>query len=134
MCFSKNKRRRKATIVPLKPGVTIGQRDMLSKTDCMKLNSQYNCFPQDLEQVRKIQIICGMVGVWNLIKYKLKVYVGCLPSQFYKNLKLNAKWLKWFLFSVMTCGFMGPLSLSHNVLYINKYKQTNAVFLWNIFA
>jgi len=61
--FSKNKRRRKATIVPLKPGVSIGQRDMLSKTDCMKLNSQYNCFPSNMEQMRKIQIICGMVGV-----------------------------------------------------------------------
>lgn len=62
--FSKNKRRRKATIVPLKPGVTIGQRDMLSKTDCMKLNSQYSCFPADnMDGVRKIQIICGMVGV-----------------------------------------------------------------------
>ena len=62
--FSKNKRRRKATIVPLQPGVTIGQRDMLSKTDCMKLNSQYSCFPaNNMDGVRKIQIICGMVGV-----------------------------------------------------------------------
>jgi len=62
--FSKNKRKRKATIVPLKPGVSIGQREMLSKTDCMKLNSQYRCFQEDKpEQVTKIQIICGMVGV-----------------------------------------------------------------------
>lgn len=62
--FRKNKRKRKATIVPLKPGVSIGQREMLSKTDCMKLNSQYRCFQEDKpEQVSKIQIICGMVGV-----------------------------------------------------------------------
>jgi len=62
--FSKNKRRKKATIVPLKPGQKIGQRDMLSKTDCMKLNSQYNCFNlADEEQVLKTRIICAMVGV-----------------------------------------------------------------------
>merc|ERR1712223_666511 len=42
--FSKNKRDRVATIVPKNPGVEIGQREMLSKTDCMKINSLYGCF------------------------------------------------------------------------------------------
>ena len=33
MFYSKSKRSRKATIIPLKSGITIGQRDMLSKTE-----------------------------------------------------------------------------------------------------
>jgi len=60
--FSKNKRDRVATIVPKNPGVDIGQREMLSKTDCMKINSLYGCF-KDPAVNRKIQIICAMVGI-----------------------------------------------------------------------
>jgi len=60
--FSKNKRDRVATIVPKKEGVDIGQREMLSKTDCMKINSLYGCF-RDPAVNRKIQIICAMVGI-----------------------------------------------------------------------
>ena len=36
---------------------------MLSKTDCMKINSLYGCF-KDPAVNRKIQIICAMVGIW----------------------------------------------------------------------
>ena len=36
---------------------------MLSKTDCMKINSLYGCF-NDPAVNRKIQIICAMVGIW----------------------------------------------------------------------
>jgi len=60
--FSKNKRDL-ATIVPKKPGVTIGQREMLSRTDCMKVNALYNCLSEeDSSKNRKIQILCAMVG------------------------------------------------------------------------
>ena len=61
--FSKNKRGKAATIIPKDPGVTIGQRVMLSRMDCMKINSLYNCFDGDSEHVRKIQLICAMVGI-----------------------------------------------------------------------
>ena len=61
MFYSKSKRSRKATIIPLKSGITIGQRDMLSKMDCMKLNSLYDCLSQ--ESARKTQLLCGMIGV-----------------------------------------------------------------------
>lgn len=62
--FSKNKRQKVATIVPLKEGAVIGQREMLSKVDCMKINSLYNCFePGDSEVNKRIQIICAMVGI-----------------------------------------------------------------------
>ena len=37
-------------------------REMLSKTDCMKINSLYGCF-NDPAVNRKIQIICAMVGI-----------------------------------------------------------------------
>ena len=61
--FSKNKRGKAATIIPKKPGTKIGQREMLSRMDCMKINSLYNCFDGDSEHVRKIQMICAMVGI-----------------------------------------------------------------------
>jgi len=61
--FSKNKRGKKATIIPKDPDATIGQRVMLSRMDCMKINSLYNCFDGDREHVRKIQVICAMVGI-----------------------------------------------------------------------
>lgn len=61
--FSKSKRSRKATIIPLKSGITIGQRDMLSKTDCMKLNSLYDCLEDNEDLARRTQLICGMIGV-----------------------------------------------------------------------
>lgn len=61
--FSKNKRGKKATIIPKKPGAAIGQRDMLSRMDCMKINSLYKCFDGNSQHVRKIQMICALVGI-----------------------------------------------------------------------
>jgi hypothetical protein len=40
--FSKNKRGKVATIVPKVSGVSIGQREMLSKLDCMKERQSLN--------------------------------------------------------------------------------------------
>jgi len=61
--FSKNKRGKAATIIPKDPSATIGQRVMLSRMDCMKINSLYQCFDGDSEHIRKIQVICAMVGI-----------------------------------------------------------------------
>ncbi|XP_023344980.1 zinc metalloproteinase dpy-31 [Eurytemora carolleeae] len=61
--FSKNKQGRVATIIPIKKGVNIGQREMLSRVDCMKVNSLYNCLSEeDSLKNKKIQILCAMVG------------------------------------------------------------------------
>jgi len=61
--FSKSKKTRKATIFPLKEDVFIGQRDMLSGTDCMKINTQYNCLSNNYDYIRRIQIMCGIVSI-----------------------------------------------------------------------
>lgn len=66
--FSKDKRKQKTTIVPLsKEGngdnIKIGQRTMLSKVDCMKLNQAFGCFdPKKDWQNKKIQALCGVLG------------------------------------------------------------------------
>lgn len=61
--FSKSKRSRKVTIEPTKFGAKIGQRVMLSKIDCMKINQQFECFdPKDHWNNQRIQILCGMLG------------------------------------------------------------------------
>lgn len=67
--FSKDKRQRKSTIVPLsnegkpKENIKIGQRTMLSKVDCMKLNQAFGCFDKQQDwQNMKIQALCGVLG------------------------------------------------------------------------
>ncbi|XP_059088015.1 zinc metalloproteinase nas-31-like [Tigriopus californicus] len=61
--FSKSKKSRKVTIEPTKFGAKIGQRVMLSKIDCMKINQQFECFDaQDHWNNQRIQILCGMLG------------------------------------------------------------------------
>ncbi|XP_040563948.1 zinc metalloproteinase nas-12 isoform X2 [Lepeophtheirus salmonis] len=63
LSFSKDKIRRKKTIRPLKPGIKIGQRTMLSPIDCMKLNYQFSCFSrEDRWKNEKIRLICGFMG------------------------------------------------------------------------
>eukprot|EP00096_Caligus_rogercresseyi_P007284 TRINITY_DN25100_c0_g1_i1.p1 TRINITY_DN25100_c0_g1~~TRINITY_DN25100_c0_g1_i1.p1 ORF type:complete len:320 (+),score=-0.73 TRINITY_DN25100_c0_g1_i1:158-1117(+) len=71
LSFSKDKRRKMATIRPLKPGIKIGQRIMLSPVDCMKLNHQFSCFSKDDRwRNEKIRLICGFMGHrLNNIKY-----------------------------------------------------------------
>lgn len=65
--FSKDKKGKKTTIVPLLNqngnAGKIGQRNMLSKVDCMKLNHVFGCFdPTNDWQNKKIQALCGVLG------------------------------------------------------------------------
>lgn len=61
--FSRNK----PTIVPKVKGVTIGQRIMLSKTDCLKVNQLYGCLDEGSEggsfQRDKYLAICTHLGL-----------------------------------------------------------------------
>ena len=60
----------KTTIVPLsakgeeaEDNIKIGQRTMLSKVDCMKLNQAFGCFDKTKDwQNKKIQALCGVLG------------------------------------------------------------------------
>ena len=66
-CFSKDKKGKKTTIVPLRTETgnaeKIGQRNMLSKVDCMKLNHVFDCFdPSNDWHNKKIQTLCGVLG------------------------------------------------------------------------
>ncbi len=61
--FSRDKSALKQTIVPLRRGARIGQRRMLSKTDCMRLNHHFGCFDvREPWRNYKIQVLCGMLG------------------------------------------------------------------------
>jgi len=65
--FSKDKKGKKTTIVPLRTETgnaeKIGQRNMLSKVDCMKLNHVFDCFdPSNDWHNKKIQTLCGVLG------------------------------------------------------------------------
>jgi hypothetical protein len=55
---------KKTTIVPLSKNVVeIGQRNMLSKVDCMKVNHAFGCFDKKKEwNNQKIQVLCGMLS------------------------------------------------------------------------
>lgn len=62
--FSKNKRAKAPTIIPVEPGASIGQREMLSRTDCMKINSLYDCLSgRSSQQLNKIRLVCALVGI-----------------------------------------------------------------------
>ena len=61
---SKNKRAKAPTIIPVEAGASIGQREMLSRTDCMKINSLYDCLAgRSSQQLNKIRLVCAMVGI-----------------------------------------------------------------------
>ncbi|VEN34736.1 unnamed protein product [Callosobruchus maculatus] len=58
-----SKKKGKPTITPKQPGVkTIGQRDALSKGDCLKLNDLYGCLKNPKTR-RKYYNICNFLGV-----------------------------------------------------------------------
>ncbi len=77
--FSKDKKGKKSTIQPVGEKVKIGQRHMLSKIDCMKVNQAFGCFQEPEKETstkkrknkndsniswknRKIQVLCGLLG------------------------------------------------------------------------
>lgn len=53
----------KQTIVPKYEGVTIGQRKMMSKTDCLKLNDLYGCLGKPPNYNHKYYAICNYMGL-----------------------------------------------------------------------
>ncbi|XP_071550697.1 hatching enzyme 1.2-like isoform X3 [Panulirus ornatus] len=52
---------RKPTIVPKVKGATIGQRIMLSKLDCLKVNDLYGCLDDEFDR-KKYTSICRYLG------------------------------------------------------------------------
>ncbi|KMQ94050.1 astacin-like metalloendopeptidase protein [Lasius niger] len=52
----------KPTLTPKTPGVTIGQRKAMSKTDCLKLNNLYGCLDKP-EEARIYHNICKALGL-----------------------------------------------------------------------
>ncbi|XP_037776791.1 zinc metalloproteinase nas-4-like [Penaeus monodon] len=55
--------RDKPTIVPKVEGVEIGQRRMLSKTDCLKVNQLYGCLDGDAFKRAKYLAFCSYLGL-----------------------------------------------------------------------
>lgn len=52
----------KPTLTPKTPGITIGQRKAMSKTDCLKLNDLYGCLDKS-EEARIYYNICKTLGL-----------------------------------------------------------------------
>ncbi|XP_072756227.1 hatching enzyme 1.2-like isoform X2 [Anoplolepis gracilipes] len=52
----------KPTVTPKTPGVMIGQRKAMSKTDCLKLNNLYGCLDKP-EEARIYHHICKTLGL-----------------------------------------------------------------------
>ncbi|KAL1128911.1 hypothetical protein AAG570_013445, partial [Ranatra chinensis] len=59
--FSKGKG--KPTITAKHPGVKLGQRKMLSKTDCLKLNELYGCLDKSIYLQTRYYMICNILGL-----------------------------------------------------------------------
>ncbi|XP_075225806.1 hatching enzyme 1.2-like [Lycorma delicatula] len=59
--FSANKS--KPTITAKYPGAKLGQRKMLSKTDCLKVNQLYGCLDKTKKLQRKYYNICNFLGL-----------------------------------------------------------------------
>lgn len=59
--FSKGKG--KPTITAKQPGAKLGQRKMLSKTDCLKVNDLYGCLEKSSYLQRKYYTICQVLGI-----------------------------------------------------------------------
>uniref|UniRef100_A0A1B0C2R2 Metalloendopeptidase n=1 Tax=Glossina palpalis gambiensis TaxID=67801 RepID=A0A1B0C2R2_9MUSC len=58
--FSK-KKGKKPTLTPLQPGVRIGQRKTLSKTDCLKINDLYGCLRG--RHAKMFKSFCHLLGL-----------------------------------------------------------------------
>ncbi|XP_053945031.1 hatching enzyme 1.2 isoform X1 [Anastrepha ludens] len=58
--FSK-KKGEKPTMTPLQPGVRIGQRKTISKTDCLKINDLYGCL--NGRHARMYKSFCNLLGL-----------------------------------------------------------------------
>lgn len=52
----------KPTITPTMPGVKLGQRTAMSKTDCLKVNELYGCL-DNLYEARRWYNICNTLGI-----------------------------------------------------------------------
>lgn len=53
----------KQTIVPKMEGKTIGQRKMMSKTDCLKINDLYGCLGTPPNYNYKYYTLCNYMGL-----------------------------------------------------------------------
>lgn len=53
----------KQTIVPKYEGKTIGQRKMMSKTDCLKINDLYGCLGTPPNYNHKYYTLCNYMGL-----------------------------------------------------------------------
>lgn len=53
----------KQTIIPKIEGKTIGQRKMMSKTDCLKINDLYGCLGTPPNYNRKYYMLCNYMGL-----------------------------------------------------------------------
>uniref|UniRef100_A0A1I8Q1J0 Metalloendopeptidase n=1 Tax=Stomoxys calcitrans TaxID=35570 RepID=A0A1I8Q1J0_STOCA len=58
--FSKSKGK-KPSITPLQPGIRIGQRKTMSKTDCLKINDLYGCLKG--RQAKMYRSFCHLLGL-----------------------------------------------------------------------
>lgn len=53
----------KHTIIPKIEGKTIGQRKMMSKTDCLKINELYGCLGTPPNYNQKYYTLCNYMGL-----------------------------------------------------------------------
>lgn len=61
LCYSIGKG--KPTITAKHPGARLGQRKMLSKTDCLKVNQLYGCLDKSRHTQRKYYTLCTFLGL-----------------------------------------------------------------------
>lgn len=61
MCCSIGKG--KPTIIPKINGKNIGQRKMMSKTDCLKINDLYGCLGTPPRYNHKYYTLCNYMGL-----------------------------------------------------------------------
>jgi len=50
------------TIIPKKRNVKVGQREALSKTDCLKINDLYGCLNKSVYHNIKYHKLCNILG------------------------------------------------------------------------
>lgn len=61
--FFLSKGKGKPTITAKHPGAKLGQRKMMSKTDCLKLNDLYGCLEKSKYSQRKYYTLCNFLGL-----------------------------------------------------------------------